>query len=215
MSWCVFTQSNAQVQRWRGKGLLMFPGLFIQPSVWLRTNSHLPHISPPTNPHPASVQALLQGFPPQMTSQSLQYDWWRVQCGLCEKRSWNFYPHVFWAKLSTHSSILYKGNKSANSQPQQSHSFLLRDEGGGGALLSISNSSCNFLYKHRSQGLMICCFILRREVKSELCVWTCAYGWHMHKKTKSVWLSFWADVHNANNVRTYIQTIKTALGWQT
>lgn len=36
----VFTQSNAQVQRWRGKGLLMFPGLFILLSVWLRTPTH-------------------------------------------------------------------------------------------------------------------------------------------------------------------------------
>lgn len=129
MSWCVFTQSNAQVQRWRGKGLLMFPGLFIQPSVWLRTNSHPPHIPPP---HPASVQTALQRFPPQMTMQTLQCHWCSRQCGLCEKRSWNFYPHVFWVNLSTHSSILYKGNKSANSRPQQSHSFLLRDEGGGG-----------------------------------------------------------------------------------
>lgn len=47
ISGCMFTQSNAQVQRWRGKGLLMFPGLFTQPSVWLRTKtSHPPQRAP-------------------------------------------------------------------------------------------------------------------------------------------------------------------------
>lgn len=167
----MFTQSNAQVQRWRGKGLLMFPGLFIQPSVWLRTNSH-----------PPSHRALLRGFPPQMTSPGLRSDWWRAQCGLCERgrkeRSCNFHPHVFQGKLSTHSSI-YKGNKSANSRT----TTVISAEGWG-ALLSISKSLCNFLYKHWAQGFNGNMFHFEKRMKSELCVETSGLP------------SFWADVQN-------------------
>lgn len=132
----VFTQFNAQVQRWRGKGLLMFPGLFILPSVWLRT---------PTHP---SLRTSFSGS---------HLEWHGKVCDMIgeeqnvacvrgreeKKRNCIFNQHDFQGMLSTHSSIYCKGNKSAKSP---AHLCAGVDEW---AVLSISNSSCNFLYKHR------------------------------------------------------------------
>lgn len=102
-----------QSQRWRGKGLLMFPGLFIQPSVWLRTNSHPHHPSPPPT-HPPSLPL----FRPSYKGSHLKW-----HCKACDMigeehnvvcvrglrgaggSHCNFNPHFFWGKLSTHSSI--------------------------------------------------------------------------------------------------------------
>lgn len=88
----------------------MFPGLFIQPSVWLRIHSPVPrqpHHHPLQPPLP-SLRALLEGAPTSndiAKPHNLIGEEHNVVCVRRKKKGSNFYPHVFRGKLSTHSSI--------------------------------------------------------------------------------------------------------------
>lgn len=160
-AWCVFTQSNAQVQGWRGKGLLMFPGLFIQPSVWLKADSH------PFNP-PATSSG-----PPSRGShhkRRLRYDWWRAWCGKKKQKKELELPSTCFLRRVKY-TVVYSMraiNQQTTTDGLVSGEGRCVCGGGGWALLSISNSSCYFLYKRILQALMICYFFLKREVESEL-----------------------------------------------